>query len=113
VRLFCCFQFSGINVILYYSIRFRIDLIRCNIMLTRFSKNFFGPKSSLQRLFAHSNAAAPFPHMLQPLDLGFMTLRNRVLMGSMHTGLEEIGSGLLHTGPLDRMAEFLAERYAS
>ncbi len=32
---------------------------------------------------------APFPHMLAPLDLGFTTLRNRVVMGSMHTGLED------------------------
>ena len=30
-----------------------------------------------------------FPHLLAPLDLGFTTLRNRVLMGSMHTGLED------------------------
>ena len=30
-----------------------------------------------------------YPHMLAPLDLGFTTLKNRVLMGSMHTGLEE------------------------
>jgi 2,4-dienoyl-CoA reductase (NADPH2) len=29
------------------------------------------------------------PHLLQPLDLGFTTLRNRVMMGSMHTGLED------------------------
>ncbi len=32
-----------------------------------------------------------YPHLLNPLDLGFTTLRNRVLMGSMHTGLEEAG----------------------
>ncbi|HET9693806.1 MAG TPA: NADPH-dependent 2,4-dienoyl-CoA reductase [Steroidobacteraceae bacterium] len=32
---------------------------------------------------------APYPHLLAPLDLGFVTLRNRVLMGSMHTGLED------------------------
>ncbi len=32
-----------------------------------------------------------FPHLFEPLDLGFTTLRNRVLMGSMHTGLEEVG----------------------
>ncbi len=32
-----------------------------------------------------------YPHLLEPLDLGFTTLRNRVLMGSMHTGLEEAG----------------------
>ena len=31
----------------------------------------------------------PYPHLLQPLDLGFTTLKNRVLMGSMHTGLED------------------------
>ena len=31
----------------------------------------------------------PYPNLLAPLDLGFTTLKNRVLMGSMHTGLEE------------------------
>ncbi|MFK0151013.1 FAD-dependent oxidoreductase [Streptomyces sp. NPDC090493] len=45
-----------------------------------------------------------FPHLLRPLDLGFTTLPNRVVMGSMHTGLED-GSG-----PLDRLAAFFAER---
>ena len=35
-----------------------------------------------------------FPNLLKPLDLGFTTLRNRVLMGSMHTGLEEVKNGL-------------------
>jgi 2,4-dienoyl-CoA reductase (NADPH2) len=44
-----------------------------------------------------------FPHLLAPLDLGFVTLRNRVLMGSMHTGLEE-------TGDWGRVARFYAER---
>jgi 2,4-dienoyl-CoA reductase (NADPH2) len=34
-------------------------------------------------------AVSPYPHLLAPLDLGFTTLKNRVLMGSMHTGLEE------------------------
>jgi 2,4-dienoyl-CoA reductase-like NADH-dependent reductase (Old Yellow Enzyme family) len=28
----------------------------------------------------------PYPHLLKPLDLGFTTLKNRVIMGSMHTG---------------------------
>ncbi len=46
----------------------------------------------------------PFPHMLAPLDLGFTTLKNRVVMGSMHTGLEEAKGGF------DRMATFYAER---
>ncbi|WP_027823940.1 NADPH-dependent 2,4-dienoyl-CoA reductase [Laribacter hongkongensis] len=45
-----------------------------------------------------------YPHLLAPLDLGFTTLKNRVLMGSMHTGLEELPDGY------DRMAAFYAER---
>lgn len=44
-----------------------------------------------------------FPTLLSPLDLGFVTLPNRVLMGSMHTGLEE-------TGDWARVAAFYAER---
>ncbi|KAK1944793.1 2,4-dienoyl-CoA reductase [Phytophthora citrophthora] len=44
-----------------------------------------------------------YPHLLQPLDLGFTQLKNRVLMGSMHTGLEEGKS-------LTRLAAFFAER---
>ncbi|CUK07451.1 2,4-dienoyl-CoA reductase [NADPH] [Ruegeria denitrificans] len=44
-----------------------------------------------------------YPNMLFPLDLGFTTLKNRVLMGSMHTGLEE-------TGDWNRVAEFYADR---
>ncbi|WP_299735194.1 NADPH-dependent 2,4-dienoyl-CoA reductase [uncultured Roseobacter sp.] len=46
---------------------------------------------------------ANYPHLLAPLDLGFTTLKNRVLMGSMHTGLEE-------TKDWNRVAEFYAER---
>jgi len=48
---------------------------------------------------------ADFPHLLAPLDLGFTTLKNRVLMGSMHTGLEE-------TRDWNRVATFYAERAA-
>lgn len=44
-----------------------------------------------------------YPHMLAPLDLGFTTLKNRVLMGSMHTNLEE-------TKDWNRVAEFYAAR---
>ncbi|HRD90247.1 MAG TPA: NADPH-dependent 2,4-dienoyl-CoA reductase [Accumulibacter sp.] len=47
---------------------------------------------------------SPYPHLLAPLDLGFTTLRNRTLMGSMHTGLEEVKNGF------ERMAAFYAER---
>lgn len=45
-----------------------------------------------------------YPHLLSPLDLGFTTLPNRVLMGSMHVGLEEVDNGF------ERMATFYAER---
>ncbi|MBK9595848.1 MAG: NADPH-dependent 2,4-dienoyl-CoA reductase [Rhodocyclales bacterium] len=45
-----------------------------------------------------------YPHLLAPLDLGFTTLRNRTLMGSMHTGLEESPNGF------EKMAAFFAER---
>jgi 2,4-dienoyl-CoA reductase (NADPH2) len=45
-----------------------------------------------------------YPHLLRPLDLGFTILPNRVLMGSMHTGLEESPRGF------ERMAVFFAER---
>jgi 2,4-dienoyl-CoA reductase (NADPH2) len=46
----------------------------------------------------------PFPHLLSPLDLGFTRLKNRVLMGSMHTGLED------HPRDYPRLAEYFAER---
>src|SRR5664279_3728761 len=45
-----------------------------------------------------------YTHLLAPLDLGFTTLKNRVLMGSMHTGLEEEPDGFA------KMAEFYATR---
>jgi 2,4-dienoyl-CoA reductase (NADPH2) len=45
-----------------------------------------------------------YPHLLEPLNLGFTTLTNRVLMGSMHVGLEEAPNGF------ERMAAFYAER---
>ncbi|MEF9902202.1 NADPH-dependent 2,4-dienoyl-CoA reductase [Streptomyces sp. P9-A2] len=45
-----------------------------------------------------------YPHLLTPLDLGFTTLPNRVLMGSMHVGLEEAENGF------ERLAEFYAAR---
>jgi 2,4-dienoyl-CoA reductase (NADPH2) len=45
-----------------------------------------------------------YPHLLAPLDLGFTTLPNRVIMGSMHVGLEEAPNGF------ERMAAFYADR---
>jgi len=47
-----------------------------------------------------------YPHLFQPLDLGFTTLKNRIIMGSMHTGLEEEANGI------ERMAAYFAERAA-
>ena len=49
-------------------------------------------------------AANAYPTLLQPLDLGFCTLKNRVLMGSMHTGLEESSNGF------HKLAAFYAAR---
>jgi 2,4-dienoyl-CoA reductase (NADPH2) len=45
-----------------------------------------------------------YPHLLAPLDLGFTTLKNRALMGSMHTGLEESAQGF------EKLAAFYAAR---
>ncbi len=45
-----------------------------------------------------------YKHIFEPLDLGFTTLKNRILMGSMHTGLEEEKNGL------ERIAAYYAER---
>jgi len=47
---------------------------------------------------------SPYPKLFEPLDLGFTSLKNRILMGSMHTGLEDIPDS--HK----RMAEFYGER---
>ena len=45
-----------------------------------------------------------YPHIFEPLDLGFTTIKNRILMGSMHTGLEEEKNGI------DKIATYYAER---
>ena len=51
-----------------------------------------------------ANMSTLYPHLLAPLDLGFTTLRNRVLMGSMHTGLED------RRKHFPRLAAYFAER---
>lgn len=58
--------------------------------------------SSSETISTHANT--PYPHIFRPLDLGFTQLKNRIVMGSMHTGLEEAENG--H----ERMAAFFAER---
>lgn len=50
------------------------------------------------------SASTPYPHLFSPLDLGFTTLRNRVLMGSMHTGLED------RAVDFPKLAAYFAER---
>ncbi|WP_169569842.1 NADPH-dependent 2,4-dienoyl-CoA reductase [Sneathiella limimaris] len=52
------------------------------------------------------NGKNKYPHIFEPLDLGFTTIKNRILMGSMHTGLEEAEHGY------ERMATYYAERAA-
>ena len=47
-----------------------------------------------------------FHRLFEPLDLGFTTIKNRAIMGSMHTGLEELPDGF------ERMAAYYAERAA-
>jgi 2,4-dienoyl-CoA reductase (NADPH2) len=53
---------------------------------------------------APTAAGSPYPHLLAPLDLGFCTLPNRVLMGSMHTGLEDRGRDY------PKLAQYFRER---
>lgn len=50
------------------------------------------------------NTHPQYPRLFTPLDLGFTTLKNRVIMGSMHTGLEEAKGGF------ERMATYFSER---
>jgi 2,4-dienoyl-CoA reductase (NADPH2) len=61
---------------------------------------------SAQPLSAEDSATSPYPHLFSPLDLGFTTLRNRVLMGSMHTGLED------KARDFPKLAAYFAERAA-
>ncbi|TXH71503.1 MAG: NADPH-dependent 2,4-dienoyl-CoA reductase [Lysobacteraceae bacterium] len=55
---------------------------------------------------AQPSPPAHYPNLFSPLDLGFTTLRNRILMGSMHTGLEDRASDF------PRLAAYFAERAA-
>lgn len=50
---------------------------------------------------------AHYPHLFSPLDLGFTVLKNRILMGSMHTGLEE------NPNDAPKLAQFYAQRAAA
>ena len=52
------------------------------------------------------DTTAEYPRLFEPLNLGFTVIKNRSIMGSMHTGLEEMPDGF------ERMAAFYAERAA-
>ncbi len=73
-----------------------------------YSNAFHGILLTFKRPFdAMTDAATAnphFPHLFTPLDLGFITLPNRVLMGSMHTGLED------HARDYEKLAAYFAER---
>lgn len=73
---------------------------------SRISKNVH--KMSIR--FLSSKKTILFPKLLEPLDLGHVVLRNRVIMGSMHTGLEEVGVNVFGGGQLDEMAQFYKAR---
>src|SRR5690554_2997742 len=64
------------------------------------------PQPRLPGVRRHARMSTPYPNLLAPLDLGFTTLRNRVLMGSMHTGLED------RRRDFPRLAAYFAERAA-
>src|ERR1044072_5487647 len=61
------------------------------------------PETRLSRI-PEDALSTPYPHLLAPLDLGFTRLANRVLMGSMHTGLED------RARDFPKLAAYLAER---
>lgn len=71
-------------------------------------------RSYVSQRYATSSAATDFvgkiiyPNIFRPLHVAHVVLRNRILMGSMHTGLEEVG--LFGGGKLDEMAAYFAER---
>ena len=64
-----------------------------------------GPRSAaLADVSSPMTSPAPYPHLLEPITLGDRTLRNRLVMGSMHTGLED------HAWDLPKLTEYFAER---
>jgi 2,4-dienoyl-CoA reductase (NADPH2) len=68
--------------------------------------DWHGRHANLARRIVTYGTVASLPAPVPPLDLGFTRLRNRVLMGSMHTGLEDRG------GDFPKLAAYFAERAA-
>ena len=69
--------------------------------LRRAHRRFLSSRNQAFSLASQVSGTSEFPNFLSPLDLGHVTLRNRLLMGSMHTGLEEPGM----FGGLEEMAK--------
>ncbi len=81
-------------------------MLRKSVLARRLVSNV----GSLGELSTASAAHPLYPKLLEPLTLrGGVILKNRVLMGSMHTGLEEGGNFFMHS-PLNDMAAYFAER---
>eukprot|EP01038_Epipyxis_sp_PR26KG_P004747 gene4747-6658_t len=78
------------------------------VQWTKFRKDIY--KSVVLSFSTENKIINPYPKLLEPLDLGHVVLKNRVLMGSMHTGLEEPAGGIFKQGTLEDMASFYAER---
>ena len=58
-----------------------------------------------RRTLRKCESGTPYPHIFKPLRIGNITLPNRIMMGSMHTGLEEHKED-----PFGKMAHFFGER---
>ena len=61
-----------------------------------------GPRSAALADVSSPRPPSPYPHLLEPITLGDLTLRNRLVMGSMHTGLED------HAWDLPKLTEYFA-----
>lgn len=103
--LLSCVQYTGYSPqVIKSKIRQSCLLPSRPSLAKKFNSAETGGCSLLPALY--TSKMSKYPYLLQPLDLGFTQLKNRVLMGSMHTGLEE-------GKHLSRLAAFFAERYAS
>ena len=73
--------------ILAAGVVFGVENLRLHMMLR--AQNLLKLSSKCSKRALSAEAPSHFPHLMQPLDLGHVVLKNRMLMGSMHTGLEE------------------------
>ena len=93
-----------ISVVLVLPLNLEKRKLRASTLATLLTLYVANPDRLESSLTNKSMSDTPYPRLLAPLDLGFTTLRNRVLMGSMHTGLEDRKKNF------PRLAEYFAER---